>query len=73
MWFKPKLKGTYQATLFVELLGKPRIQSPLQGITLGDLFVSMSPIDFGGIQSATTAGPVTVHVKNTGDRDHRPE
>ena len=59
VWFKPQVKGTYQATLFAELLGQPRIQAPLNGITLGDLYVSLSPIDFGGIQSGATAGPVT--------------
>lgn len=66
VWFKPQVKGTYQATLYAELLGQPRIQAPLNGATLGDLYVSLSPINFGGIQSGTTAGPVTVRLKNTG-------
>ncbi len=66
VWFKPQVKGTYQATLYADLVGQPRIQAPLAGITLGDLYVSLSPIDFGGIQSGTTAGPVTVRLKNTG-------
>ncbi len=66
VWFKPQIKGNYQASLFVEVTGKPRIQAPLNGATLGDLYVSQSPIDFGGIASATTAGPVTIRLKNTG-------
>jgi hypothetical protein len=66
VWFKPQVKGTYQAMLYADLVGQPRIQAPLNGITLGDLYVSLSPIDFGGIQSGTTAGPVTVRLKNTG-------
>lgn len=66
VWFKPLVKGAYQATLYIEAEGKPRIQAPLNGVTVGDLYVSLSPIDFGGIQSGTTAGPVTVRLKNTG-------
>ena len=65
VWFKPQFAGSYQATLYVELLGKPRIQAPLQGLTMGNLWVSQSPINFGGIPSASTAGPVTIRLKNS--------
>lgn len=64
--FKPQVQGTHKATLYLNLAGRPRIEAPLEGVTKGNLYISMSPIDFGGIPSGTTAGPVNVRLKNLG-------
>lgn len=64
--FKPQVQGTHKATLYLELDGLPRIEAAVEGLSKGDLYVSLSPIDFGGIPSGTTAGPATVRLKNMG-------
>lgn len=65
--FKPQVQGTHSATLFLTLGGGlPRVETPVQGVSKGNLYISLSPIDFGGIPSGTEAGPVTVRIKNTG-------
>lgn len=65
--FRPQVQGTHKATLYMNLAGGlSRIETPVEGTSKGNLYISMSPIDFGGIPSGTEAGPVTVRVKNTG-------
>lgn len=65
--FQPQVQGTHKATLYLALAGGAnRVEMPLDGTSKGNLWVSMSPIDFGGIASGTTAGPVTVRLKNLG-------
>jgi len=64
--FKPQVQGTHKASLYLTMNGLPRIDTALEGTSKGNLWISLSPIDFGGIQSGTTAGPVTVRLKNAG-------
>jgi len=52
--------------LYLSLNGLPRLDTPLEGTSKGNLWISLSPIDFGGIASGGTAGPVTVRLKNAG-------
>lgn len=64
--FKPQVQGTHRATLYLTLNGLPRIESVLEGTSKGNLWISLSPIDFGGNPTGSTAGPVTVRLKNAG-------
>ncbi|HMU38943.1 MAG TPA: choice-of-anchor D domain-containing protein [Pseudomonadota bacterium] len=64
--FKPQVQGTHRASLYLSLNGLPRLDTPLEGTSKGNLWISLSPIDFGGIASGGTAGPVTVRLKNAG-------
>ena len=64
--FKPQAQGTHKASLFLTLSGLPRIDTVLEGTSKGNLWISMSPIDFGGNPTGSTAGPVTVRLKNAG-------
>jgi len=64
--FKPQAQGTHKASLFLTLSGLPRIDTILEGTSKGNLWISMSPIDFGGNPTGSTAGPVTVRLKNAG-------
>lgn len=64
--FKPQIQGSHKAVLYLSLAGLSRIEAPLEGTSVGNLYVSLSPIDFGGIPTGSTAGPVTVRLKNLG-------
>ena len=64
--FKPQVQGVHKATLFLSLAGLPRIETPLEGTSKGNLYVSLSPIDFGGHALGETVPKVTVRLKNVG-------
>lgn len=64
--FKPQIQGTHRAQLYVAMNGLPRLDTPLEGTSKGNLWISLSPIDFGGVPTGSTAGPVTVRLKNAG-------
>lgn len=64
--FKPQVQGTHKATLYLALAGLPRIESPLEGLSKGNLYVSLSPIDFGGHALGAMVPKVTVRLKNVG-------
>ena len=64
--FKPQVQGTHNAVLYLELSGLPRIEAAVQGVSKGNLYVSLSPIDFGGVPTGGSGGPVTVRLKNLG-------
>ena len=64
--FKPQTQGTHKASLYLTMNGLPRIDTALEGTSKGNLWISQSPIDFGGNPTGSTAGPVTVRLKNAG-------
>ncbi len=64
--FHPEEEGPQTAALYLELDGYQPISTPLAGTTKGNLSVSVSPIDFGGILGGTTGGPIAVRLKNIG-------
>lgn len=64
--FKPQEQGTHQASLYVDLSTSSRTSVSLSGESKGSLYLVRSPVDFGGIATGATAGPVTVRILNTG-------
>lgn len=67
--YRPQKQGTHNAALTVNTVGFGRSEVPLSGSSKGNLFVSGSPIDFGGIPTGTTKGPVMVTLTNAGAAD----
>ena len=64
--FKPQARGAHKAKLFLNLSDGSRIEAPLEGTGVGDLYVTGSPIDFGGIPLGTMPAAAVVRLKNTG-------
>lgn len=64
--FKPQIQGTHKAIAFVSLDGFERIEVPLSGASRGNLYVSLSPINFGGVPLGVSSAPMTVKLKNLG-------
>lgn len=64
--FRPQDQGTHQASLYVDLATSSRTSVSLTGESKGSLYLVKSPVDFGGIATGATAGPVTVRILNTG-------
>lgn len=64
--YKPQDQGTHQAALYVDLSTSSRTSVSLSGESKGSLYRVRAPVDFGGIATGATAGPVTVRILNTG-------
>lgn len=67
--YRPLTQGNHTATLYATALGYGRAEVTLRGSSKGNLLISLSPIDFGGITSGSTKGPVTVTLTNLGATD----
>ena len=71
---KPQVQGVHRATLYLAMNGLPRIETALEGTSKGNLWVSQSPIDFGGNadgneqqcgdDSAENAGTMPIDLQN---------
>lgn len=64
--FKPQVQGVHRATLYLAMNGLPRIETALEGTSKGNLWVSQSPIDFGGMPTGMSSSVVTIRLKNAG-------
>lgn len=64
--FKPQVQGSHKATFFLNIQGFERSEVVLTGQSRGNLYVSLSPLNFGGVPLGTTVMPLTVRLKNMG-------
>ena len=64
--FKPQVQGTHKATFFLTIQGFERSEVAMVGQSRGNLYVSLSPLNFGGVPLGTTVMPLTVRLKNMG-------
>ncbi|HNN92237.1 MAG TPA: choice-of-anchor D domain-containing protein [Pseudomonadota bacterium] len=64
--FKPQIQGTHKAAFYLNLQGFERTEIALTGSSRGNLYVSLSPLNFGGVPLGTAVGPYTVRLKNMG-------
>lgn len=64
--FKPQVQGTHKASFYLSVQGFERSEVALSGSSRGNLYVSLSPLNFGGVPLGTGVGPLTVRLKNMG-------
>lgn len=64
--FKPQIQGAHKATFYLTVQGFERSEVALSGQSRGNLYVSLSPLNFGGVPLGTTVMPLTVRLKNMG-------
>ncbi len=64
--FKPQIQGAHKATFYLTIQGFERSEVALSGQSRGNLYVSLSPLNFGGVPLGTTVMPLTVRLKNMG-------
>jgi MYXO-CTERM domain-containing protein len=64
--YKPTSQGNHTATLYATATGVGRVAIALKGVSKGNIFVTGAPINFGGIPSGTSKGPVEISLTNLG-------
>lgn len=64
--FKPQVQGTHKAAFFLNIQGFERSEVLMSGQSRGNLYVSLSPLNFGGVPLGTMVTPLTVRLKNMG-------
>lgn len=64
--FKPQIQGTHKAAFYLNIQGFERTEVSMTGSSRGNLYVSLSPLNFGGVPLGTAVGPYTVRLKNMG-------